>query len=34
MVEAYDEKLELEVSIPRNLHHEWELAIKIKIKKY
>ena len=33
MIKAYDEKLELEVSIPRNLHDEWEPTIKIKINK-
>ena len=31
-VKAYDEKLELEVSIPRKLYDEWEPTIKIKIK--
>ena len=34
MVKAYDEKLEVEVSIPRKLHEEWEPTIKIKINKY
>nr|QGH59151.1 retropepsin domain-containing protein [Hordeum vulgare subsp. vulgare] len=34
MVKAYDEKLELEVSIPRKLYDEWEPTIKIKIKEY
>ena len=34
MIKAYDEKLELEVSIPRKLHDEWEPTIKININKY
>lgn len=33
MVKAYDEKLELKVSITRKLHDEWESTIKIKINK-
>ena len=32
MIKAHEEKLELEVSIPRKLHDEWETTIKIKIK--
>ena len=32
MMKAFEEKLELEVSIPRKLHDEWEPTIKIKIK--
>ena len=31
MIKAYDEKLELEVSIPRKLHDEWEPTMKITI---
>ena len=34
MMKAFEEKLELEVSIPRNLHDEWEPTIKVKIKNY
>ena len=34
MIKAYDEKLELEVSIPRKMHDEWEPNIKIRINKY
>ena len=34
MINAYDEKLELEVSIPRKLHDEWETIIKININRY
>ena len=34
MVKAFEEKLELEVSIPRKLHDEWEPTIKVKIKNY
>ena len=34
MIKAYDEKLELEISIPRKLHDEWEPTIKIRINKY
>ena len=30
----FEEKLELEVSIPRKLHDEWEPTIKVKIKNY
>ena len=33
-MKALEEKLELEVSIPRKLHDEWEPAIKVKIKNY
>ena len=32
MMKALEEKLELEISIPRKLHHEWEPTIKVKIK--
>ena len=32
MMISFEEKLELEVSIPRKLHDEWEPTIKIKIK--
>ena len=32
LMQSYEEKLELEVSIPRNLYDEWEPTIKIKIK--
>ena len=31
---VFEEKLELEVSIPRKLHDEWEPTIKVKIKNY
>ena len=31
-MQSYEEKLELEVSIPRKLYDEWETTIKIKIK--
>ena len=34
MMKALEEKLELEVSIPRKLHDEWEPNIKVKIKNY
>ena len=34
MMKALEEKLELEVSIPRKLHDEWESTIKVKIKNY
>ena len=34
MMQSYEEKLELEVSIPRKLYDEWETTIKIKIKDY
>ena len=33
-MKALEEKLELEVSIPRKLYEEWETAIKGKIKDY
>ena len=33
-MKALEEKLELEVSIPRKLHDEWEPTIKVKIKNY
>ena len=32
MMKDLEEKLELEVSIPRKLHDEWEPTIKVKIK--
>ena len=31
LMQSYEEKLELEVSIPRKLYDEWEPTIKIKI---
>ena len=31
-MQSFDEKLNLEVSIPRKLYDEWEPTIKIKIK--
>ena len=31
-MQSYDEKLNLEISIPRKLNHEWEPNIKIRIK--
>ena len=34
MMKSLEEKLELEVSIPRKLHDEWEPTIKVKIKNY
>src|SRR6266581_1590233 len=34
MMKAHEEKLELEVSIPRKLYDEWEPTIKVKIKNY
>ena len=34
MMKALEEKLELEISIPRKLHDEWEPTIKVKIKNY
>ena len=34
LIKAYDEKLELEISIPTKLHDEWEPTIKIKINQY
>ena len=33
MMKAFEEKLQLEVAMPRKLHHEWEPTIKLKIKK-
>ena len=32
MMKVLEEKLELEISIPRKLHDEWEPTIKVKIK--
>ena len=34
LMQSYEEKLELEVSIPRKLYDEWEPTIKINIKDY
>ena len=34
LMQSYEEKLELEVYIPRKLYDEWEPTIKIKIKDY
>src|SRR6266496_3374121 len=34
MMKAFEEKLELEVSIPRKLYDEWEPTLKVKIKYY
>ena len=34
MMKALEEKLELDISIHRKLHDEWELTIKVKIKNY
>ena len=34
LMQSYEEKLELDVSIPGKLHDEWEPTIKIKIKDY
>ena len=34
LMQPYEEKLELKVSIPRKLYDEWEPTIKIKIKYY
>ena len=34
MLQSFEEKLELEVSVPRKLYDEWEPTIKIKIKDY
>src|SRR3989337_3373915 len=34
MMKSFEEKLELEVSIPRKIYDEWEPTIKIKIKYY
>ena len=34
MMKDFEEKLELEVSIPRKLHDEWEPTIKVKINNY
>ena len=34
VMKALEEKLELEVSIPRKLHDDWEPTIKVKIKNY
>ena len=33
-MQSYDEKLNLEVSIPRKLNDEWEPTINIRIKNY
>ena len=34
MMKSFEEKLELEVSIPRKLYDQWEPTIKIKMKNY
>ena len=34
MMKSFEEKLELEIYIPRKLHDEWEPTIKVKIKNY
>ena len=34
MMKALEEKLELDISIPKKLHDEWEPTIKVKIKNY
>ena len=34
LMQSYEEKLELKVSIPRKIYDEWEPTIKIKIKDY
>ena len=34
MTQSFEEKIELEVSIPSRLYDEWEPTIKIKIKDY
>ena len=34
MLKAFEEKLELEVSLARKLHDEWEPTIEVKIKNY
>ena len=34
MMQSFEKKLKLEVSIPRKLYDEWEPTIKIKIKDY
>ena len=34
LMQSYEEKLELKVSVPRKLYDEWEPIIKIKIKDY
>ena len=34
MLKPLKEKLELDISIPRKLHDEWEPTIKVKIKNY
>src|SRR3990170_1621087 len=34
MMKALEDKLELEISIPRKLHDEWEPTIKVKIRNY
>ena len=34
MIQSFEEKLELEVSISRKLYDEWEPTIKIKIKDF
>jgi hypothetical protein len=34
MMKAFEDKLNLEISIPRKMHDEWEPTIKVKIKNY
>jgi hypothetical protein len=34
LMKAYEDKLNLEISIPRKLHDEWEPTIKVKIRNY
>ena len=34
IMQSFEEKLELEISIPRKLYDAWEPTIKIKIKDY
>jgi hypothetical protein len=34
LMKAYEDKLNLEISIPRKLHDEWEPTIKVKIINY
>ena len=31
-MQSYEEKLELEVSMPRKLYDEWELLLRLKLK--
>jgi hypothetical protein len=34
LMKDYEDKLNLEISIPRKLHDEWEPTIKVKIRNY